>query len=129
MAYAIGIVLGVIIALAGRISGFDKDRSFYPTILIVIALYYLVFSVIDGRFSIILSESVVIVPFITAALVGAKKSHRLVAAGLVLHGIYDFFHNVFFINAGVPSWWPPFCFAVDIVLALAVLVSSRQKKK
>ena len=34
----VGIVLGVIIALAGRISDFDKDRSFYPTILIVIAL-------------------------------------------------------------------------------------------
>lgn len=40
MAYAVGTVLALLTALFGRLSRFDRDRAFYPTVLIVIASYY-----------------------------------------------------------------------------------------
>jgi hypothetical protein len=39
MEYTIGIILGLAIAAAATVVGFDRDRSFYPTVLIVIATY------------------------------------------------------------------------------------------
>ena len=39
MPFAIGIVLSVAVALFARDSGFDRDRAFYPTVMIVIAAY------------------------------------------------------------------------------------------
>jgi hypothetical protein len=44
MPYVIGIVLSVAVALFARRAGFDRDRTFYPTVLIVIALYYVLFA-------------------------------------------------------------------------------------
>ena len=40
MPYVIGIVLSLGVALLARGVGFDRDRAFYPTVLIVIASYY-----------------------------------------------------------------------------------------
>ena len=38
MPFVIGIVLSVGVALFARSVGFDRDRAFYPTVMIVIAL-------------------------------------------------------------------------------------------
>jgi biotin transporter BioY len=43
MPYVIGIILSVGIAWLARFVGFDRDRAFYPTVLIVIASYYVLF--------------------------------------------------------------------------------------
>jgi hypothetical protein len=40
MSYVVGIVLSVGVALLARRAGFDRDRAFYPTVLMVIASYY-----------------------------------------------------------------------------------------
>ena len=37
MAYVVGIVLSLSVAVFARRVGFDRDRAFYPTVLIVIA--------------------------------------------------------------------------------------------
>ena len=44
MPYAIGIVLSLSVALFASRVGFDRDRAFYPTVLIVIASYYVLFA-------------------------------------------------------------------------------------
>jgi hypothetical protein len=43
------------------------------------------------------------------------------------HGIFDFFHHLLIVNAGVPHWWPGFCMAFDVVagLYLAILLLKR----
>jgi hypothetical protein len=41
MPYGVGIVLSLSVALFARRVGFDRDRAFYPTVLMVIASYYL----------------------------------------------------------------------------------------
>jgi hypothetical protein len=46
MRYVIGIVLSVGVALFARCVGFDRDRAFYPTVLMVIASYYMLFAAI-----------------------------------------------------------------------------------
>ena len=46
MPYVVGIVLSLGVALFARRVGFDRDRAFYPTVLIVIASYYVLFAAI-----------------------------------------------------------------------------------
>ena len=42
----------------------------------------------------------------------------LVAAGLALHGLFDFVHGHVVDNPGMPAWWPAFCGAYDVVAAI-----------
>jgi hypothetical protein len=49
MEYLIGIGLAVAVAGLAAGVGFDHDRSFAPTILIVIASYYVLFAAIGDR--------------------------------------------------------------------------------
>ena len=42
--YVVGIVLSFGVALFARRVGFDRDRAFYPTVLIVIASHYVLFA-------------------------------------------------------------------------------------
>ena len=48
MPYVIGIVLSAGVAVFARVVGFDRDRAFYPTVMIVIAAYYVLFAVMSG---------------------------------------------------------------------------------
>jgi hypothetical protein len=48
MPYVVGIVLSIGVALFARSVGFDRDRAFYPTVMIVIASYYVLFAVMSG---------------------------------------------------------------------------------
>ena len=44
----------------------------------------------------------------------------------ILHGLYDLTHNQFLTNAGVPAWYPVFCFSVDVVVGAYLLWLSRR---
>ena len=46
--FVAGIVLSAGVALFARRVGLDRDRAFYPTVMIVIALYYVLFAVMSG---------------------------------------------------------------------------------
>ena len=48
MPYVIGIVLSGGVAVFARYVGFDRDRAFYPTVMIVIASYYVLFAAMSG---------------------------------------------------------------------------------
>ena len=120
MEYVIGVLTAVALAVFGRVSGFDKDRSFYPTVLIVIGLLYVLFATLDGRYSVILVEFAFALIFIGAALAGYWKSCLIVAAGIAAHGVFDFVHYLFIEDRGVPIWWPGFCGTVDILLGAFV---------
>src|SRR5207302_8260062 len=97
--------------------GFDRDRVFYPTVLVVVASYYILFAVMGGSRHALIAESIVAGIFLVVAVVGFKKSLWLVAAGLAGHGILDFFHARIIPDPGVPIWWPGFCMAFDVVAA------------
>ena len=114
MPYVIGIVLSVVVAVFARLVGLDRDRAFYPTVMIVIALYYVLFAAISGSVQTVLVESIVMAVFATAAVVGFKSSTWIVAAALAAHGVFDGFHGQVIENSGMPVWWPAFCLAYDV---------------
>ncbi len=127
MEYLIGTLLAVAVGVFAMRSGFDRDRAFYPTVLMVVATYYILFAAIDGSTSALTTESLLAGAFLVMAVVGFKKSLWLVAAGLTAHGILDFFHHRFVQNSGVPAWWPGFCMSYDVLAGgfLAMLLMKR----
>ena len=126
MAYVIGIALGIAVGLFLRFSGFDRDRGVYPTILIVIPGYYVLFAAMAGSTSAIIIESVVMLGFSLVAVWGFAKNYWWVAAGLAGHGVWDFIHGGLITNPGVPEFWPAFCSAIDLYLGAWVGVLLRQ---
>ena len=127
MPYIVGIVLSVAVAVVMRYVGFDRDRAFYPTVLIVIASYYVLFAVMGGSMQTVLLESVGVTAFAGAAIAGFKSSAWIVVFGLAGHGVFDWFHGLLIENPGVPVWWPAWCLAYDVgaaaCLALILLRS------
>ena len=122
MEYAIGLILGLAVASAAAIIGFDRDRAFYPTVLSVIASYYVLFAVMGASGRTLVAEIVVASVFFLLAVAGFKTTLWVVAAATVGHGVFDFAHHSFIDNPGVPHWWPGFCLAFDVSLGAFLAV-------
>ena len=118
--YVVGIVLSIGVAVFARQVGFDRDRAFYPTVLIVIASYYVLFAAMIGSVETVLLESILMTVFVIAAVAGFKWSAWIVVAGLAGHGLQDAVHGHIVANAGVPAWWPAWCLAYDVGAAAAL---------
>lgn len=116
MSLGIGVFLGVAIGAIADVLRFNRDRSFYPTLLIVIASYYVLFALMSGHSVIV--EIAVAMAFSTVAIASALRWRLLIAWGLLLHGIFDFARGGIIGDAGAPHWWPEFCGGVDVALAL-----------
>lgn len=114
MDFIIGGTLAAVVSALARAAGFDKDRSFYPTVTIVIASYYVLFAAAGGSLWTLVPEMGFAAGFVCLAVVGHRKSLWLVVAALVLHGVFDFVHDAVISNPGVPAWWPGFCAAYDL---------------
>jgi hypothetical protein len=126
MEYIIGLVLAFAVSIYATLVGLDRERGFYPTVMIVIALLYDLFAVMGGSNQALTFELIISLGFIVAATLGFKRNLWLVVGALAGHGIYDFFHGYLFSTPGVPSFWPTFCSAYDVVAAgyLAWLLQS-----
>ena len=114
MPYLIGIMLSAGVAVFARYVGFDRDRAFYPTVMIVIASYYVLFAAMSGSIQTVVIESVVMTMFAAAAVAGFKSSAWIIVAALAAHGVFDAVHGYVIENSGVPAWWPAWCLAYDI---------------
>lgn len=117
MAFLVGVILALLIGLFASFTGLDRDRAFYPTVMIVIALTYALFATIGGDLHVLAIESIFIIMFIVASIVGFKNSLWVVVLALFSHGAFDFVHLNIITNTGVPIWWPQFCLAYDVVAA------------
>ena len=49
MEYLIGLILSVAVAGFAAAIGLDRDRGFYPPVIIVIATYYVLFAVMEAH--------------------------------------------------------------------------------
>jgi hypothetical protein len=116
--YLIGVVLAAVVCAFAMLAGFDRERVFYPTMLIVIAAYYILFAVMGKSTPALVIESLVAGAFVVLAVVGFRKNLWLIAAALVAHGIFDFFHHLFVQNPGVPVWWAGFCMPFDVLAGI-----------
>jgi hypothetical protein len=123
----VGVLLAIGVAALAKFTRFDQDRSFYSTVLVIIASYYVLFAVLDGSGHALVSELVFAVAFSIMAIIGALFLPTLVGIGIVAHGLFDFVHDGLIENHGVPAWWPSFCGSIDIVLGLWVIMLTRSR--
>ena len=87
--------------------------------LTVIASVYIGFAVADGRWKVIAVESGVAMAFVVVAAAGVTGPAWLLAFGLAAHGLKDVWQQRRQYVSGT-RWWPPFCAAVDWVVALVI---------
>lgn len=129
MAVFWGVALAVAVAGFAALVGFDRERSFYPVVLVVIAIIYDLFAAMAGATSAITPELAAGALFVGAAIAGYRWNLWIAAAGLALHGLFDLAHSGLIANPGVPDWWPAFCSAYDIVAGACLawlILSGRQ---
>jgi hypothetical protein len=132
MSIFVGVLLALVVGVFATRTGLDRDRAFYPTVMIVIASYYVLFASIGGSSKSLLIECMVMTPFLFASVIGFKRTLWFVVAALAAHGALDLVHPHLISNPGVPVWWPSFCLAYDVVaagyLAILLIGSKREPK-
>jgi len=124
----VGAAVGVFtIAFARFIRG---ERWLYSLGLLALPGLYAFFALRAGEQAVGVKEMIYGIPFVVAGLVFASVSVRrsavVVGAFWLLHGLYDLVHSRLITNAGVPGWYPVFCFVVDAVVGAYLLWLSRR---
>jgi hypothetical protein len=122
MEYIVGITLALFFCAAAAALGMDRERVFYPAVVMAVASYYLAFAVVDGRDEVMLSELAIAAVFIASAVAGYKFNPWIAVVALAGHGVMDGFHHHLVHNAGVPTVWPGFCMTFDVTAAAFVAV-------
>lgn len=117
MEYLFGAGLALTVAVGATVAGFDRDRAFYATILLVVAAYYDLFAAMGGSSEAFAIETLALLGFTAVAVIGFKTNLWIVAGGLFGHGMFDLVHGHVITNPGVPLWWPMFCMTYDVVAA------------
>ena len=94
----------------------------YALGLVFIAAVYIGFSVADGRWKVIAAEVAVATVFVVVAAAAVTGPAWLLVAGLTGHGLKDLWqHRTQFVTG--TRWWPPFCAAVDFVVAAILAIA------
>ena len=127
MPIVVGVLLAIAIAALAKFTRFDEERSFYSTVLVIIASYYVLFAVLSGSSHALVWELVIAVVFSTVAIIGGLFFPHTSGYGNIAHGLFDLVHDVLIENSGVPTWWPTFCGSVDVLLGLWVIVLTRSR--
>lgn len=117
MDYVTGLLLAIATCGAAYWAGFDRERVFYPTMLIVIATFYVLFALMGGSDTAQWLEITAAIAFAAAAIAGFGVILWIVVVGIVAHGVFDWTHSWFYQNAGMPAFWPGFCAVFDVVAA------------
>ena len=130
MPLLIGIVLAGVVAVFARVVGLDRDKAFYPTVLIIVGAFYVLFAVMAGGGRGLVIELIGFASFAGLAVWGFRTSLWIVAAGLAAHGVFDFVRQNWFPGSGAPEWWPAFCGGYDVAAAIvlaAILINSNKE--
>jgi hypothetical protein len=116
-----GIVFGVLQATTPLVFWWLDDATVYALGLAMIAGIYVGFAVADGRPKVIAVESTVTFGFVVVAAAAVIGSPWILVAGFIGHGLKDLWqHRTQFVST--TRWWPPFCLAVDWVVAAVIVV-------
>lgn len=131
MEYVVGLILALAFCAAAAALRMDRERVFYPAVVMSVASYYLAFAVVDGSAGVMLSEVSIAAVFIVAAVLGFKRNPWIAVVALGGHGVMDIFHHHLVHNSGVPRSWPGFCAAFDVAAAVfvALLMLARARRE
>ena len=116
-----GAVFGVLQAVSPMAFPWLDAVSVYALGLPLIAAVYIGFAVADGRVKVIAVESSVAFTFVVVSAAAITGTPWLLVAGFLGHGCKDLWqhHKHFVANT---RWGPPFCMAVDWVVAAVIVV-------
>jgi predicted DNA-binding protein with PD1-like motif len=130
MEYLVGFTLALFFCGAAAALRLDRERAFYPAVVMAVASYYLAFAVVDGRGEVMAFEVAIAAVFIAAAVAGFKVNPWIAVAALAGHGVMDGFHHHLVHNTGVPASWPGFCMTFDVAAAafVAMFMLARARK-
>ena len=100
----------------------------YPIMLMLMPLNYVAFAWLGDTTTIVTQELLMMLPFVLAGTIclikGVRWSGYILAIGWLGHGLYDFFHESFFINQGTPSWFGIYCGLIDVLVAMYLVYYS-----
>ena len=116
-----GLLVGAIQAASPVVARWVEPATLHALYIVFISAVYLGFAVADGRTKVIGVESTIAAAFVVLASVGVAGSAWLLIAGYAAHGIKDLWQHRAQFVAGT-RWWPPFCAAVDFLVAAILVV-------
>lgn len=129
MEYIVGLSLALVFCAAAAALGMDRERVFYPAVVMAVASYYVAFAVSDGSAELMLSEVSIAAVFVVAAVLGFKHNPWIAVVALAGHGVMDVFHHLLVHNSGVPRSWPGFCASFDVAAAVFVALLMRARAR
>ena len=122
-----GLAVGAIQAASPLLLRWLDQATVQALLLALIAAVYIGFAVADGRPRVIAVESAIAGAFVLLAAAGVTGSAWLLVLGYAGHGLKDFWQERSHYVANT-RWWPPFCAAVDwlvaVVLAIEIAVGA-----
>jgi hypothetical protein len=122
-----GVVLALGVVAGARRTGRTRARRIYAVGLMVAALIYVAFAVVEGRTDRWLALEVVgLLGFGAAAVVGFRFWPIALALGWAAHVGWDMLHLRGVGAQYTPDWYPWLCVGFDLVIAGAVLMHGRQ---
>ena len=116
-----GLVFGAIQAASPLAFWWLPAATVQALLLSLIAAVYIGFAVADGRPLVIAVECVVAAVFVVLAAAGVTATVWLLVVGYAGHGLKDFWQERRQYVANT-RWWPPFCAAVDWLVAAVLVV-------
>ena len=114
-----GLAFGAIQAASPLALRWLDQATVQALLLALIAAVYIGFAVADGRRKVIAVESTIAGAFVLLAAAGVTGSAWLLVLGYTGHGLKDFWQERSHYVANT-RWWPPFCAAVDWLVAVVL---------
>lgn len=125
----IGIIIGIVFIVPTiytiNTKGFDDWA--WPFFLLTLPVWYMLFGLLALDGTAIMQELLYGIPYLATGLFLWKVKPEfplariLLAIAWISHGFYDYYHDSFFVNPGVFSWYPAFCAVVDIFVGVYLL--------
>ena len=116
-----GLALGAVQAASPLFFQWLEPATLQSIFLGLIAGVYIGFAVADGRPKVLAVEAAVASVFVLTAAVAVTATAWLLVLGYAGHGLKDYWQHrrQFVANT---RWWPPFCAAVDWLVALVLII-------
>lgn len=116
-----GVLVGILQASTPLVFWWLDSATVYAMGLAIIAAIYVGFAVADGRPAVIAVETCVALSFVIVAGAAIETTPWLLVAGMAGHGLKDLWqHRTGYV--GGTRWWPPFCMAVDFIVAATIAI-------
>lgn len=116
-----GLLIGAIQAVSPFAFYWLEQSTMHAIYISLIATVYIGFAVADGRPRVVAIESAMAAAFVLIAIAGVTGTAWLLVAGYGGHGLKDYWQERHHFVANT-RWWPPFCAAIDWLVAIILAV-------